>query len=121
MQRLDLSLFALRWEAYKTRGYLAAIDHNHHSQRAQESGGKPCYRRKWLRRSKRWTAVPVLVAKNYDYIPQLMLGMATFYAEDDTSIRSASEKSADDPRLLASTIAAVPPQPVITLAEQHRS
>lgn len=117
------SFFSVRWEAYKMRSCLAAIDHNRHSQRPQKktADGKLCYRRKWLRRSKRWTAVPELVPKTHSYIPKLLSAMVTHYADQHISVRQGSVRGVDDPRHLAATIACVPPQPVSLLVEQHRS
>ena len=105
------------------RGMLAALDHNFHCGRlqAKTANGRLRYARKWIRRSKRWTAVPVLVPKTYAYVPQLLASMLQFYATGTASIRRRSSLREDDPRKLAHTIAALPPMPTAMLVDEHVS
>ena len=88
------------------RGQLAAIDHNRHCTRpqAKTKQGKPRYRRKWMCRSKRWTACPVLVDKTYSHLPMLMATILSDYTTRNTPIDHGSQLAADDPQHITGTL-----------------
>ena len=79
-------------------GQLVAVDHNDHctQPQAKTKQGKPRYCRKWMHRSKRWTACSVLVDKTYSHLPMLMATILSDNITRDTPIHHGSQLAAHD-------------------------
>ena len=107
-----------RWEAFKTRCIIAALDHNMHLERAicVDAHGNPRYHRKWSPRSKRWYVSIKRKEKTYAHIPVVMASLLKFYLSDGHSIRKKSDLAPDHPCLIAPTIASEQPPPTATVA-----
>ena len=98
----DVILFS-RFQVYKARRQLAAVDWNYHVSRpiSVNDKGEARHTRKYNQRTKEWNTKVVKVSKDFQYIPIIM---AKIFKRriDDTSHISMSE---DDPARIAARIA----------------
>ena len=109
---------AYRYDAYKARNQLAALDYTYHKDRParKKKNGEIVYKRKFNKCSNRWTTYQDKVDKTYPHIPGLMRDI----------IRRFENKEMDkgrkfDPKTIAPTIAPVPAPKVADLVAAQRS
>ncbi|CAH1266706.1 Hypp3535 [Branchiostoma lanceolatum] len=107
---------------YEARCQLAAIDYNKHLGRPDwlSKEGEAKYKRKFQKKSERWTANTMKEPKKYEYISQLQ---GLIIRKRITSNRGMSRKQPrpeNDPRRRG-TLSALPAPPTAMLVQQHRS
>ncbi len=109
------------FESAEVRGYLAAIDYNHHCQRkiAMKPDGTPRLHRKYQPRSARWSVAYERVPKNYSYLPSL-IEMSLQMAAGNVKVAQRAENASYNPKEIAPTLAGVPPSSS-SLAAAHFS
>lgn len=108
------------YHGFVTRMYLAAIDHNYHSDRAYDStaDGRPIYRAKFSKRSKQWAPQRVKVDKDFGYLPDLMRKIFLARQENEGHLSQRVVLTEDDPQNIRTNIATVPrPRGDLLLAE----
>ena len=100
-----------RKKVYRARKKLTAIDWNYHSDLpyATNEDGETIITRKYNQRTKSWDVRTVKMAKDYGYIWILMARIFKLRADDDDSVTREVPMEADDPRLIAPTIAECEP------------
>lgn len=93
--------------AFVCRTVLAALDHNVHSFRnvAVAKDGQQIFKRKYSKRTKRWTAVPVKVPKDYPHIPYLIARILKARVNDKGFISRPFQFLDNDPKQSHPTIA----------------
>ena len=108
---------------YVARLKLAVLDNNFHSDRkqAKTKDGKLRYRRKWNKRTKKHTVVPVLEPKSYAYIEDLLTAVYVKRATTPGPMSQHVSMAEDDPRRVHPTIAMKPAESTETLVAQHKS
>lgn len=79
------------------------------------------FTRKYSKSSARWTRVPVMEAKDYSYVPSLMLLVLQRCAGDINPQRRSVVLGETDPRRIAATIQPSQPPSVAELVEAHAS
>jgi hypothetical protein len=109
------------FESAEVRGYMAAIDHNHHCQRtiATKADGTPRLHRKYQPRSARWSVAYARIPKNYSYLPTL-IDMCIEVAAGNVKVSGRAERPSYNPMEIAPTLAGVPPESSV-LASSHFS
>lgn len=112
-----------RYQVYKARKQLAAIDWNYHVNRATSMNehGEAWHTRKYNQRTKEWNTRVVKVPKDFGYIPIMMAKIFKRQFEDRNPIDRHVSLSEDDPARIAPTIAAVPPLSSKELYIRHQS
>ena len=109
---------------FKTRMALAAIDHNMHLNRpiVTARDGRRCFKRKYNKRSRKFTADPVKEKKQFSYIP---FCLAKIVAERKGRKDSAMERLVrvpHDPKLISPTLDLVnQPPPTSQLVQEKLS
>jgi hypothetical protein len=115
---------AFQNDAYHTRIILAALDHNHHKDTAQEctQGGTYLHHRRWRKTTKRWDVVPVMEKKSYTYISDIQVLIFNIRTAFQGKLSASGFIAASHPATIQSIIAAVPPPPtdVLLLDKQSR-
>ena len=77
--------------------------------------------RKFSKRTKQWTAVKVLKAKEYAYIPKLLESIFGKRASTKGGVSQKISVLEEDPKRIAPNISAIPPPSVQSLMETHKS
>lgn len=100
-----------KFEAAEIRGYLAAIDHNHHIGREVlvNENGFVRMKRKWQARSCRWSVVPCKVEKDYKFAACL-LTQTMLYARGAVDVSANDSMPSFDPCTIAPTMSGCPPE-----------
>lgn len=113
--------FGISYRAYRVRKYLAAIDWNFHLSlsTAKSKTGEQIVSRKYNQRTKQWDLRIIKAEKGYEYIPVLMARILHARMEDVDIVTRNVSLNASDPRLLAPTIAAIPPPPSTELIKRR--
>lgn len=113
----------LRFQVYKARRQLAAVDWNYHINRplSVNENGEARHTRKYNQRTKEWNTKVVKVSKDFNYIPILMAKIFKQRIDDKSPIDLHISLSDDDPARIAPTIAQVPPQSSKELFLKHQS
>ena len=109
-----------RFDAFKARCLLAALDHNVHvdRQHAQpKTSSERRFHRKYNKNSQQWTVTKVKQHKTYPHISQLMHRVLLRKIKDTESVLQKPLKSS----FAQSTIAPVAPPGTSSLVEQQRS
>ncbi|XP_043927201.1 uncharacterized protein LOC122801710 [Protopterus annectens] len=102
---------AYTFPAYRARNFMAAIDHNSHHGRPyhRNKDGRQVYRRKFNKKSGRWTVVRKKVKKDYRYFIPLKRKILLRRLTDCTRLRERATLGDDDPRKIQPSIATYPP------------
>lgn len=117
-------MYCARYQFYKARKQLAAIDWNYHLDRTAavgSKGGKTRYSRKYNQCTKEWSTRTIKVDKDYDYIPVLMAKVFRRRIEDVLRIARHVSLSEDDLERIAPTIAHTAPISSKELFERHQT
>ncbi|XP_043935934.1 uncharacterized protein LOC122808886 [Protopterus annectens] len=109
--------------AFRARNFLAAIDHNSHRGRpyARNKEGRYVYRRKFNKKSGRWTVVRMKQSKDYNYLIPIKEKILQRRLADHTKLHERATLSYDDPRNIQPTIAPYQPPDTRQLVEEHLS
>ena len=83
--------------------------------------GEVAVTRKYNQQTKSWNVKIVKQAKDYGYIWMLLAKVFRLRVEDNENMQRVVPMEADDPRMIAPTIAVVPPPPSRELFIQHSS
>ena len=112
-----------RKKVYRARKKLTAIDWNYHNDlpNATNEDAETIITRKYNQRTKSWDVRTVQVSKDYGYIWILMAKIFKLRVDDDDSIAREVPLEADDPRLIAPTIAESEPPPSHKLLARRTS
>lgn len=112
---------AFSYRAYRVRKYLAAIDWNYHLglPTAKSKTGEQVVSRKYNQRTKQWDLKILKAEKGYEYISVLMTRISHARMEDIDIVTRNVSLNDSDPRLLAATIAAIPPPPSTELIKRR--
>ena len=112
-----------RNQAYISRIQLAVLDHNHHINREtkRNKNGEVLYQRKYRKQTKRWDVTPLLVSKDYSYIPRLMEAISRERANSDENLKHKQAKPLDHPSNIQKTIGHRPPEKTSELVANKRS
>ncbi|XP_033754344.1 uncharacterized protein LOC117337464 [Pecten maximus] len=115
--------FAYSYPMYKARNQLAVIDYQMHKDRkhAKDKSGKPMYVRKYSKRNKNWSAVPVKERKTYQHIPDLLRKVLFALEHHVGPIPSRFPLEKGDPRLIKRTLAEISPLPTKELVLKKKS
>ncbi|XP_065070312.1 uncharacterized protein LOC135695242 [Rhopilema esculentum] len=91
---------------FKTRMALAAIDHNIHLNRplAITKDGKQCFKRKYNKNSRKFTAEPVKEQKSYSYIPYCLAKIVVERKEKKDTAMERLVRVPNDPKLISPTL-----------------
>lgn len=119
-----LSRMFPRYEAFRARCILAAIDHNHHVTRQQaqlKTTREMRFHRKYNKSSGRWTVSKVKVDKDFSYVPELLTRVIDMRMSETGRIKDPTERHADHPARIAPTLAPVTPLPTDELLKKQRS
>ena len=102
---------------------MTAIDWNYHNDlpNATNEDAETIITRKYNQRTKSWDVRTVKVSKDYGYIWILMAKIFKLRVDDDDSIAREVPLEADDPRLIAPTIAESEPPPSHKLLARRTS
>lgn len=100
-----------RYQTYKARRQLTAIDWNFHVDLPQKTStsGDEIVTRKYNPRTRQWDIKKVKYEKGYDYIPVLISHMMRRRAMDIDPVTTQVDLNKSDPALISPTIAHVPP------------
>ena len=98
---------------FKTRMALAAIDHNIHLNRplAITQDGKQCFKRKYNKNSRKFTAEPVKEQKSYSYIPYCLAKIVIERKEKKDTAMERLVRVPNDPKLISPTLDVVTKPP----------
>lgn len=77
------------------------------------------FKRTFNNRTKHWAPVPIKVAKDYGYMPQLMARIVDRFLADDLPMVRPVEMDANDPRRISLDLDAIPLPPVQQLVQEH--
>lgn len=107
-----LLMFLCRNQAYISRIQLAVLDHNHHINREtrRNKSGEIMYQRKYRKQSKGWDVTPLLVLKDYSYIPKLIDIISTERASSDVNLQHKQLEPLHHPCNIQKTIGHRPPE-----------
>ena len=107
----NVTMSSFRKKVYRARKKLTAIDWNYHSDLpyATNEDAETLITRKYNQRTKSWDVRTVKMAKDYGYIWILMARIFKLWVDDDDSITWEVPMEADNPRLIAPTIAECEP------------
>ncbi|EDO45942.1 predicted protein [Nematostella vectensis] len=100
-----------KYEAYKARKQLSAIDWNFHQgrEKAVNDKGEQMVSRKYNRGTKEWNLRIIKVGKTYDYIPMLMAMILRKRFTDIDGITRHVSLAEDDPARIQPTLAMAKP------------
>ena len=112
-----------RYQVYKARKQLAAIDWNYHVNRgtSMNEQSEARYTCKYNQRTKEWNTRVVKVPKDFGYIPIMMAKIFKRRFEDRNPIDRHVSLAENDPARIAPTIAEVPPVSSKELYIRHQS
>lgn len=112
---------AFSYRAYRVRKYPTAIDWNFHLSlpTAKSKTGEQVVSRKYNQHTKQWDLKILKAEKGYEYVPVLLARILHARMEDIDIVTRNVSLNASDPRLLAPTIAAIPPPPSTKLIKRH--
>ena len=118
-------IFIFRDETYRTRIYLAVLDHNFHLNRLPKQN-RDCsyqYHRRFRRQTKNWDVVRVLEKKQYDYIPQLLQQIVDDWMMSDFRMKNSrcGPKDNNHPSSIQATIANVCPPETHAIVQNKKS
>ncbi|XP_033726211.1 uncharacterized protein LOC117315902 isoform X2 [Pecten maximus] len=115
--------YSYSYPMYKARNQLAIIDYQHHKERnhATDKKGQPMYARKYSKRNKNWSVVPVKEKKTYSYIPDMMKEILQRLSVYEGPLPTRFPPEEGDPRLIKRTIAEVSPIPTKELVARKKS
>ena len=118
----DVILFP-RFQVYKARRHLAAVDWNYHVSRpiSVNDNGEARHTRKYNQRTKEWNTKVVKVSKDFQYIPIIMAKIFKQRIDDTSPIDRHISMSEDDPARIAPTIAQVTPVSSKELFLRHQT
>ena len=118
----DFILFS-RFQVYKARRQLAAVDWNYHVSRpiSVNDKGEARHTGKYNQRTKEWNTKVVKVSKDFQYIPIMMAKIFKRRIDDTSPIDRHISMSEDDPARIAPTIAQVPPVSSKELFLRHQT
>ncbi|XP_078679335.1 uncharacterized protein LOC144914988 [Branchiostoma floridae x Branchiostoma belcheri] len=107
---------------YRARCQLAAIDYNAHKDRAvwKTKDGHIKYKRRFQKKSERWSVHVPKQPKTYSYIKTLQACIVNTRIQSGSGMSRTQPLSETDPRR-AGNLAGVPPPATSVLVEQHRS
>ncbi|KAK3713865.1 hypothetical protein QZH41_010922 [Actinostola sp. cb2023] len=111
-----------RNDAFAARKQLAAIDYNYHIDRklSRDKEGKLITSRKYNKRTKVWDEINVKEDKDYGYFPILLAKIYRNRVEKGIGMLATVQRKECDPRLIAPTIAAIPPPPTGEINRKSR-
>ncbi|XP_019630631.1 PREDICTED: uncharacterized protein LOC109474713 [Branchiostoma belcheri] len=114
--------YAFSPPVYEARCQLAALDYNEHKDRAvwKAKDGHIKYKRRFQKKSERWSIYVPREPKKYLYIKDLQAEIVDKRADSGRGMSTTQPMSETDPRRLG-TLAKIPPVPTNVLVEQHRS
>ena len=110
----------VRYEAFRARCLLAALDHNNHTTRDDaktKTTSEIRFHRKFNKNSWQWTVKRVKVPKSYCHIPQLTSQVITKRVQETQSVLRQVEST----QFSQVTIAPVSPPLTSDLAKQQHS
>ncbi|XP_069135269.1 uncharacterized protein [Argopecten irradians] len=115
--------FAYSYPMYKARNQLAAIDYQKHKDRqhAKTKSGEPMYARKYSKRNKNWSAVPIKEPKQYKYVADILRNALDALERHEGPLPTRFPLEESDPRQLKRTIAEVSPIPTKELVLLKKS
>ncbi|XP_053383459.1 uncharacterized protein LOC123541393 [Mercenaria mercenaria] len=115
--------YAYTYPIYKARNMLAALDYQHQKDRPllKTKTGEPPLHRTWSKRSSTWSTYQEREPKQYQYIPEMMIGMIEDFKSSDTPLTAPSKMSPSDPRKLKRTLAPESPPPTKFLFSEKKS
>ncbi|XP_035671511.1 uncharacterized protein LOC118412627 [Branchiostoma floridae] len=107
---------------YKARCQLAALDYNAHKDRPvwKTKDGHIKYRRRFQKKSDRWSIYVSKQPKHYAYIRDLQSAIVLKRINSHRGMRRTQPLSETDPRRLGN-LASIPAPPTHVLVEQHKS
>ena len=99
------------YQYYKDRMFLAGLDHNIHLFRdyAKSKKGELLYARKYSKRSKKWHAQPVKVAKSYPHFRKMLASIIKRRIDHTEKLKKFNSPK-NDPKLISPTIGGQPPE-----------
>ena len=105
------SLIIFRYNSYKARKQLTAIDWNYHVDipQAKTKSGEERITRKYNPRTRQWDVKIVKIEKGYEYIPELISRILNRRINDLESVTRHISLNESNPALISPTIAHVPP------------
>lgn len=108
---------------FKLRMKLAMIDHNSHASRIQATtkDGRLQYQCKYSKASGRFSVVPLMEKKKYEFMPELMQKVFTQKAKTPGRIRQHVSLAMDDPRRIHPRISMLPRPTIEELVQQQKS
>ncbi|KAJ8017828.1 hypothetical protein HOLleu_44520 [Holothuria leucospilota] len=115
--------YSFGYDGYRTRNYLAAIDFNHHRDRAnvRDADGNIKLQAKYSKASKQWHPVPVKEPKDYSYIQDLMGRIVSARVANPCHLATKPPVPADHPRNIRPHATVVPKPPMEELRTTYRS
>ncbi|KAI8519210.1 hypothetical protein Bbelb_024670 [Branchiostoma belcheri] len=114
--------YAFSPPVYEARCQLAALDYNEHKDRAvwKAKDGYIKYKRRFQKKSERWSIYVPREPKKYLYIKDLQAEIVDKRVDSGKCMSTTQPMSETDPRRLG-TLAKIPPVQTNVLVEQHRS
>ncbi|XP_066305016.1 uncharacterized protein [Branchiostoma lanceolatum] len=114
--------YAFSPPVYEARCKLAALDYNEHKDRAVwvTKDGDIKYKRRFQKKSDRWSIYVPREPKKYNYIQDLQAEIVDARIDSNKGMSRTQPMSASDPRRLG-TLARVAPVPTNGLVREHRS
>lgn len=112
-----------KFQVYKARRQLAAVDWSYHVSRpiSVNDKGEARHPRKYNQRTKEWNTKVVKVSKDFQYIPIMMAKIFKRIIDDTSPIDRHISMSEDDLARIAPTIAQVPPVSSKELFLRHQT
>ncbi|CAH1243083.1 Hypp7037 [Branchiostoma lanceolatum] len=107
---------------YKARCQLAALDYNHHRDRPvwKTKEGRINYKRRFQKKSERWSIFVPKQPKKYEYIRELQAAIVNKRIQSGCGMSRTQPMSESDPRRTGN-LARLPPPPISELVEKHVS
>ncbi|CAB3982602.1 Hypothetical predicted protein [Paramuricea clavata] len=120
---ISTNMEVFRNDAFVSRTYLAAIDHNAHVFRkaAVTASGKPKHNKVYSKRSKNWRVKVVKEPRTYDFWPTIACRILKKRVDDEESILQKVEIPKEHPKNIAQSIALKPIPKTSDLVEQSLS
>ena len=109
------------YRAYRVRKFLTAIDWNYHLHlplATSKQTGEQMFSRKYTQRTKQWDIRILKADKGYEYIPLLIAKILHARLHDVDIVTRNISLNASDLRLVAPTIATIPPPPTAELRKR---
>ncbi|XP_044170425.1 uncharacterized protein LOC114973185 [Acropora millepora] len=121
--RYTLKRCSYKFQVYKARRQLAAVDWSYHVSRpiSVNDKGEARHTRKYNQRAKEWNTKVVKVSKDFQYIPIMMAKIFKRIIDDTSPIDRHISMSEDDLARIAPTIAQVPPVSSKELFLRHQT